>query len=264
MVRKLVAILGLQIPLPLLRFGLSVLSVTAAFLTGLGLIVAAAITNDNLAAKLLPYYPRYLRAMHGFDTLQDMKYPAMSGRDLSGKPQFIDVAVLSIDDPGWHVLLDFIQSEIAIRKSERNAPAPPSPRIQSQAPTEGPVEVSPQPSAQPPSPSQPLPPINFQRIKTIAAFRADVMSAGSKPLVPPYNLVVLWPPPIARTVYEFLSFEEFRLDLRRMILDEIQGLALWMSVVAFACTLLINALRAVASSAEQRQLVREQALASQP
>jgi hypothetical protein len=256
MIGKFIAVLGLQIPLPLLRFGLSFLSIVAAFLTGLGLIVAAAMTNDNLATKLLPFYPRYSLAMQGFAILQDIKYPALSGKDSNGKPQFTNIAVLSVDDPAWAVMLDFIRSETAIRKSERNQPAPPTTQIQSPAPANPPVETPPQPPAQSSMTPQMLPPIDFQRIKTIASFRADVMTAGSKPLVPPYNLVVLWPPPITRTVYEFLSFEEFRLDLRRMMLDEIQGLALWASVIAFACTLLINALRAVASSAEQRQLVR--------
>jgi hypothetical protein len=254
MTRKLFATLGLQIPLPLLRFGLTVLSVFAALLTGLGLITAAAVRNDNLAAKILPFYPRYLLAMDGFHTLQDMKYPAQNGKDANGNPQFINVAVLSIDDPPWSVMLDFIQSETAVRKSERNEPAPQQSPLQSSAPAAAPVETPSQPSSQPQAPPQALPTINFGRIKTITAFRNDVMSAGPKPLVPPYNLVVLWPPTIPRRVYEFLSFEEFRLDLRRMILDEIQESVLWMSVVAFACTVLINTLRAVAASAEQRQL----------
>jgi hypothetical protein len=126
--------------------------------------------------------------------------------------------------------------------------------LQSPTPSAAPNEILPQSTAQPQATPQALPAINFGRIKTITAFRNDVMSAGSKPLVPPYNLVVLWPLSIPRRVYEFLSFEEFRLDLRRMIIDEVQESVLWISVIAFACTLLINVLRAVAASAEQRRL----------
>jgi hypothetical protein len=208
--------------------------------------------------------------MEGFRTLQDMKYSVPSARDQSGKVQTANVGVLSIDDPSWGVLLDFIKSDTAIVKSERNEPANLQTPIQAPPPvappTESPLASTGQvpPPIEAPKQAQPTPPvqlttsllqpINFQRIKTIISVRIDVLSAGSKPRVPPYNLVVLWPPPVGRRVYEFVSFEEFRLDLRHMMLEEMEELSLWISVIAFACGLPINALRMVVISAEQRSL----------
>jgi hypothetical protein len=57
------------------RILLSSASLLALFLTGVGLIMSAALKNDNLAEKLLSYDPRYLLAMDGFHILQDFKYP---------------------------------------------------------------------------------------------------------------------------------------------------------------------------------------------
>jgi hypothetical protein len=59
------------------------------------------------------------------------------------------------------------------------------------------------------------------------------------------------PPLSAREVYEFLSFEEFRLDLRHMAVDEMEEWSLWSAVVAFALGLLIGLLRAFIGWAER-------------
>ena len=103
----------------------------------------------------------------------------------------------------------------------------------------------------------PLPPIDFDRIKTITSIETPVVSAGSKALSPPYHLIVLWPGNVARRVYEFLSFEEFRLDLRHMMLDEIEEMGLWLGGVAAIATILLNAFRALVASAERKQLAAQ-------
>ena len=58
-------------------------------------------------------------------------------------------------------------------------------------------------------------------------------------------------------MYEFLSFEEFQLDLRRLILGEMQGWSLWLAVIGFGCTVLIEGLRWATAGAERRRLIGE-------
>jgi hypothetical protein len=264
------AAIGLRPPLPLLRFVLSTLTIIAALLRFGGIVAALATKNDTVATKLLPYYPRYLLAADAMRTLQDMNLPIREGNVTTM------VAVVSIDEPNWGVLLDFIKSETATRKSERTEALIQQPQSQSPSPvpSTAPVEASPTgpptgstpsgpttPSRAPATPavvSITAPPINFDRIKTIIAIRnAGVISAGPKALVPPLNLLVLWPGNVPRRVYEFLSFEEFRLDFRHMILDEIGELGLWLSALAFVCGFVLNTLRALAASAEQRELASQ-------
>lgn len=266
------ACLGLRVPLPLLRLGLSLLSIIAASLTGAGLLAAASLKNDRLADKILSIYPRYALASEGFQKLQNMDMPIREKDPATGKDRVTTVGVLSIDEPPWRTLLDFIRSETAIRKSERNEPVnlqpimrppPPSPSAdkgtpEASTPPSQPAAASPTTGAQPAAPIVPQAfPINFERIKTIISVRNDVATAGTKPLSPPFALVVLWPGMVAHRVYEFLSFEEFRLDLRRVILGEIEELALWISVLAFAFGLPIYVLRSLAAAAEQRELARK-------
>jgi len=51
--------------------------------------------------------------MDGLKTLQDIKYPYVIVN------QKFDIGILSIDQPSWQVMLDFLQSDIAFRKSDR-------------------------------------------------------------------------------------------------------------------------------------------------
>jgi len=225
------------------QLGLSVLSIASAFLTGAGLILAACLENSNLADLALSYYPRYTLAQQGFRTLQDFKYPL---QDSTGT---INVAVLSINEPGWFAILDFIQSETAIRKSERNeAPLPISQR-QPGSPSGDATQPPPVPT-----PLTNLPPVNYARIKTIVALKETaVISAGSKALVPPYKLLVISPVNVPRRLYEYLSLEEFQLDLRKMAIDELEGMSLWLAVVAFGCGLLISALERLVRALEGKR-----------
>jgi hypothetical protein len=74
-----------------------------------------------MAGGLLSICPRYQFAMDAWNRLQDMEYPVPS----DSPTHFTNIGVLPIDAPSWAVLLDFVQSETAIRKSERNQPEPP-------------------------------------------------------------------------------------------------------------------------------------------
>jgi hypothetical protein len=58
-------------------------------------------------------------------------------------------------------------------------------------------------------------------------------------------------------VYEFLSFEELRLDLRDMIVGEMEAWSLWLAVIAFGLSAIIGAIRMLGGGAERRRLVRE-------
>jgi hypothetical protein len=258
------AAVGLRLPLPFLRFVLSTLTVIAALLTFSGIVAALATKNDALASKLLPYYPRYLLSSAAMHALEEMSLPLREGNVTT------NLGIVSIDEPAWPVLLAFIESETAIRKSERTEALIPQPLAQQPAPPAAPPAPPAQASPDMPTgsgsanapPAQPTPlvavqapPINFNRVKTVISVRnSGVISAGTKALVPPYNLLVLWPGNVPRRVYEFLSFEEFRLDFRKVVLDEIGEWGLWLSAFAFVCGLVLNALRALVASAEQREL----------
>ncbi len=141
MFQKVLAILGVRVPLRVLRIGLSLLSVVVGTLTFLGLMTAAALKTDPLATRFLAFYPRYTQAMEGVKILEEMDFSVPSGgTDEKGQPLISKVGILSIDEPQWPVMFDFIQSEIAIRKSERNDP---SVRV--------PLEPPPPPNAFPPT-----------------------------------------------------------------------------------------------------------------
>jgi hypothetical protein len=209
--------------------------VLSAFLAGAGLIIAAAIKTDAFADRLLSWNPRYSQAVEGLQILETPKFPLPMDANVTQ-----NVGVLTITDRSWGVILDFMKSETAIRKSERNLPTYPAPTLGSGAP-----------DTKPATPPAPPPEIDFDRIKTVSAIRLDVARAGTQPLAPPYRLAILLPPGRFQDVrfpYEFLSFQEFRLDLRHMILDEMEEWTLWLAVIAFGCSLLLEAFRRLVSS----------------
>lgn len=218
--------LSLRLGLGLLRFATNVLPVIAAFFTVAGLLLNASTYELRLAQHVLPLYPRYQLAQEALAILEDRKYPA-AGED--GKE--VMIGVLDIDHPSWAVLRDFLESEIAIRKSERSEPGPAMftpPTLQGTSERPPPIE---------------LPPVDFDRIKTIVAAEVATVRVGPKPLAPPYRLVVLWPHSVPRRVYEFLSFREFRLDLRQMLILELRFASIVASSLAFATATILSLLR---------------------
>jgi hypothetical protein len=48
-------------------------------------------------------------------------------------------------------------------------------------------------------------------------------------------------------VYEFVTPEEFHLDLKHMMLDEMEGWSLWIGVIAFAAASLAEGVRRIAN-----------------
>jgi len=216
----------LRLGLGLLRFATNVLPIIAAFFTVAGLLLNASTYELRLTQHALPLYPRYQLAQEALAVLEDRRYPA-AGED--GKE--IMIGVLDIDHPSWTVLRDFLESEIAIRKSERSEP--------------GPAMFTPptlQGASEHPSPIA-LPSIDFDRIKTIVAAEVATVRVGPKPLTPPYRLIVLWPHAVSRRVYEFLSFQEFRLDLRQMLILELRFVSIVASGLAFATATILSLLR---------------------
>lgn len=211
----------------------------AGFLTFAGLVLSAALKDTKLTDGILPYYPRYNLARAAVQILEDLKYPTSlrPGEEDKGEK----IAVLDIDHPAWPVMLDFLKSEIAIRKSERSEPSQPTPSGTSS---------SGQAAQNLPS----LPEINFDRVKTIFTVRGPVISAGTKPLTPPFSLVVIWPPPHGRRVYEFATFQEFGFDLRHMIVGEVESFALWLAVVALLCQPPIAGIRWLISIYKKRSM----------
>ena len=215
---------------PIWRFALSGLGLLTSFLAGIGLIASAALKTDGLADQMLALNPHYALAMKGAQILEDRKYPMQVSSDVTQ-----NVGVLTITDPAWNVILNFMKSETAIRKSERNLPSYPGESSTQETPDAKNAATFGRPTE-----------ISFDRIKTVIAIRVDLARVGDQPLAPPYRLVVVTPPwrqGDFRTPYEFLSFAEFRLDLRHMILDEMEGWTLWIAVISFGCSLLIEGVR---------------------
>lgn len=216
----------------LLRIIVFILSLVAPALTGVALLTAAGLKTDGLAGWLLTQNPRFRTAMSGLHKLEDFKYPLNYGL---GGPR--DVGVLKITDPSWDVMLDFVQSEIAIRKSIRNLPI--SPKKAGGQPANSSTSVAGR---------ELIPKKDFYLAKTLVALRFPVASAGDQPLAPPFRLylsVASHSPRgmVPREVYEFISFEEFRLDLRRMILNQMEEWSLWLAFIGFAATLLIGVIQ---------------------
>src|SRR5262249_39349714 len=134
----------------------------------------------------------------------------------------------------------FVQSETAIRKSERTEP--------------GPALFTPE--APPSSTEKPqaiqLPEIDFNRIKTFFVMKFPVVSAGPKPLAPPYRLMVLWPGSIPRRIYEFQSFKEFEFDLRQMLVRELEFGGVVASFFSFVSGLVLLLARSALRQLESR------------
>jgi hypothetical protein len=222
--------------------------ILSIFLTGIGLLLQVALKTKSFTDWVLLRWPSYLLAIDGIGTLKDFK------NEISINNNIVNIGILNIDQASWKVILDFVQSDIAFRKSARGeepeyivrTPPPPSPESSAT-----PAPHLTQSSAK--DQAVLLPKINYERIKSIVSLRTSTnILVGDKAVVPPYRLAVLWPPNVTRIVYEFVSFEEFRLDLRRMIIDQLEGYAKWLSLGGFVCGLMLSVLRWVIRRRETR------------
>lgn len=215
------------------NFTITGLTILAWCLTGVGILLAAGLKKESVSSKILPHYDRYNLAMEAINIFDGEPQPVKRGNEpitqkTSGK--IVMATVLSIDYPSWPVMLDFIKSDIAFRKSDRNQP------------TEESLSTEGESSDSPDTPrSGVLPEINFDRIKTIFVIRVhNVLKVGSKPLTEPYRTVVFWPPSKSRRVYDFYSFEEFRLDMKIMLVDELEYYSIIFTFIALVVTAILH------------------------
>ena len=234
---------------------ISGLTILTYALTLCGLILTAGLKLDSVSSEILPHYPRYKSAMKAIEILADDPQPLTKDGELftakDGKP--ILATVLGIDNPSWPVMLDFMKSEIAIRKSDINDPVK--------------EKVNP---VEPPQDNQNatnevmLPEIDYDRIKAIFVIRVkDVIKAGNKPLTEPYRVFTTVPPSTTakwRRIYDFISFEEFRLDIKKMLVGELEFYSIILAIVAVLSAIFLHVIkRAFRSNLKKNDLVMDSA-----
>ena len=215
---------------------ISGLTILTYALTLCGLTLAAGLKLDSVSSRILPHYPRYKSAMKALEILADDPQPITKDGEIfkkeDGEP--ILATVLGIDHPSWPVMLDFMKSETAIRKSDINDPVKISPDNQSAT-----NELK-------------LAEIDYDRIKAIFAIRVkDVLKAGNKPITEPYRVFTTVPPSTTvkwRRIYDFLSFEEFRLDIRKMLVAELEFYSIILTIVAVLGAILLYVIKRVFQS----------------
>ncbi|MBL7135149.1 MAG: hypothetical protein ISS81_00985 [Candidatus Marinimicrobia bacterium] len=210
---------------------------------------------DSVSSKILPYYTRYKSAMKAIEILADDPQPLTKDGEIiseeDGKP--ILATVLGIDHPSWPVMLDFMKSETAIRKSDINDPVKEN---------VDPVKIS--PDNQSATNEVMIPEVDYDRIKAIFAIRVkNVLKAGNKPLTEPYRVFTTVPPSTTikwRRIYDFLSFEEFRLDIKKMLVGELEFYSIILAIVAVLGTILLYVIkRALRSNLKKNDLVTDSA-----
>jgi len=210
------------------KVGVYLFVVVSGLIGLIGVCLSVAMKEKSVADFILSEYPRYKHALAGYSSLRNMTTQIPdSGQGV------INIGIISIGDDGFSEILDFLQSEVAIRKSDRNEAGSFS----------YPDKVQPGSSSQ----LSRVQPLNFYRIKTVVSTYQPIMSAGSKQIVPPYRLIVIFPfdPAVVRRIYEFLSFEEFSLDLRSMFVGEIETWSAWCGFIALALNAVVNSVRFV-------------------
>ena len=196
-----------------------------------GLTLAASLKIEWVASRTLSLYPRYSLALEGIKVFEDNPQVVKKGNEIvkhEGTEQEIMATVLGIDHPSWPVMLDFIKSEIAFRKSDRNL------TIEETLSTKDRSDDNENATNK-----KTLTQINYDRIKTIIVIRVrNVSTIGGKPITAPYRALVSNPPQKeARRVYEFLSFEEFKLDLKKMLVGELEFYSIVFAIVAILCNI---------------------------
>jgi hypothetical protein len=212
-----------------------ILTVLATLITLFGLVLAACIKTDSVSSIILPLYPRYNLALEGIKVLQAKPQPLKQG-DKPAKGSTEDKPImatfLGIDHPSWAVMLDFIKSDIAFRKSDRNLP------------TKEPFVIL--DDNEKVTQTSKLPKINYDRIKTILVLRVrDVLQIGGTPVNAPYRMLIVDPTQVGkpRRVYDFLSFEELKLDLKKMFINELEFYSIVCAIIGFICNIVLFIIR---------------------
>ena len=236
---------------------ISGLTISTYALTLCGLILTAGLKLDSVSSNILPYYPRYKSAMKAITILEDDPQPiTKDGKIFSeegDEPTSTLATVLGIEHPSWPVMLDFMKSEIAIRKSDINDQVnknvdPVENSLDNQSTTNEVV----------------LPEINYDRIKTIFVLRVKgVLKVGNKPLTEQYRVFTTVPPSTTvklRRIYDFLSFEEFKLDMKKMLIGELEFYSIILAIVAVLGAILLHVIkRALRSILKDDDLVVDSA-----
>ncbi len=213
------------------------LTVLATVIILFGLMLAACLKIESVSSIILPLYPRYNLALEGIKILQADPQPIKRENEIYINPKTnkpIMVTILGIDNPSWSVILDFIKSEIAFRKSDRNQPVEEILNIEDQSDDNQNVTHK-----------SKLSEINYNRIKTIFVVRVrDVMKVGGKPLTEPYRALIFEPSQKKlRRVYDFLSFEEFKFDIKKMLVGELELYSYVLAIIAVLCNIALYCIR---------------------
>jgi len=203
----------------------------------LGLLLAACLKIEWIASRTLSLYPRYSLALECIKVFESNPQVIKKENEIvpiEGTDQEIMATVLGIDHPSWPVMLDFIKSEIAFRKSDRNQ------TIEEAVSIDGKLDDNENATKK-----KTLIKINYDRIKTIVVIRVrNVPTIGGKPMTAPYRAVVKNPSQKElRIVYEFLSFEEFKLDLKKMLVGELEFYSIVFAIIAVICKIALYCVR---------------------
>lgn len=214
--------------------GLTILIVMASILTICSLLLAMELKTEGASSWILAHYSRYNLAMAGIKTLETNPQPYMTvnGPLKNEQGDVIKGTVLGIDDPSWNVMFDFMRSEIAFRKSDRN--------YQFDDKQNNPNKKSSN------VPDRNKNEINWDRIKTIfVLYLTNVAKVGNKPLAAPYRAIVFWPGLKGHSVYNFLSFEEFRLDVKKMLSDELEYYSYMLALIGALGTAILPIIKRI-------------------
>ena len=91
----------------------------------------------------------------------------------------------------------------------------------------------------------------------------NVFKVGNKPLTEPYRVFTTVPPSTtikSRRIYDFLSFEEFNLDMKKMLVGELEFYSIILAIVAVLGAMLLHVIkRAFRSNLKKNDLVVDSA-----
>lgn len=213
------------------------LNVLAIVIVLFGLMLSACLKIEWVASRILPLYPRYSLALEGIKVFEDNPQVIKKENEIvktADTDSGTVATVLSIDHPSWSVMLDFVKSEIAFLKSDRNQ------TIEETLGIEGQSDDNENATNK-----KTLTKINYDRIKTILVVRVrNVATIGDKPITEPYRAVVIEPSQNKlRRVYDFLSFEEFKLDLKKMLVGELEFYSIVFAIIAVLCNIALYFIR---------------------
>ena len=213
------------------------LTVLATVIVLFGLMLAACLKIEGVASWTLSLYPRYSLAMEGIKVFEENPQIIKKENEIiksEDTDQGIMATVLSIDHPSWSVMLDFIKSDIAFRKSDRNQTIEESLSRKDQSDANENATHKKAPTK-----------INYDRIKTIfVIWVTGVIKVGDKPITAQYRAMVFDPSQRRnRIVYEFLFFEEFKSDLKKMLVGELELYSIVSAIIAVLCNIALYYIR---------------------